>query len=454
MIRPERREKGGILILITAPLTTPLQGELVPPGDKSISHRALILASLARGESVVDGLLEAEDVKATADACRQLGADICTDGAITRVRGTGDRGLKAPGQILDMGNSGTAMRLLAGVLAAQGFNSELTGDDSLRRRPMRRIVEPLSRMGATIETTAAGTAPLRIRGNPALQGIDYHLPVASAQIKSCLLLSGLFAAGSTCVTEPQKSRDHTERMLPLFGVPLQPPCCVHGGSRLTAAHVQVPADVSSAAFFLVAAAMVPGSDLLLRDVGINATRDGIIRVMQAMGADVGIHERRMFGEEPVANIRVRYTPGIRGIDIPESWVPSLIDELPAVMVLAAVSSGTTRIRGAAELRVKESDRLAVMAQGLKSLGVQAKELDDGIDIAGGLVQGGKVDGAGDHRCAMSFCILGQVARSPLAVHGATHVNTSYPSFPHHLLAVGGNLRVQSVMTPAAHADDR
>lgn len=448
------REQGGSLILITAPLAHPLHGELVPPGDKSISHRALILASLACGESTIDGLLEAEDVKATANACRQLGAGICTDGAITRVRGTGDRGLQAPGRILDMGNSGTAMRLLAGVLAAQGFNAELTGDDSLRRRPMRRIVEPLSRMGATIETTAAGTAPLRISGNPALQGIDYHLPVASAQIKSCLLLSGLFAAGSTCVTEPQKSRDHTERMLPLFGVPLRPPCCVQGGSRVTAAQVRVPADVSSAAFFLVAAAMVPGSDLLLRDVGINATRDGIIRVMQAMGADLEVQERRMFGAEPVANIRVRYTPGIRGIDIPTSWVPSLIDELPAIMVLAAVSSGITRIRGAAELRVKESDRLAVMAQGLETLGVQAREFDDGIDITGGPVQGGKVDGAGDHRCAMSFCILGQVARSPLAVHGATHVNTSYPSFPHHLLAVGGNLRRQSVMTPTAHADDR
>jgi len=442
------------LILITAPLATPLQGELVPPGDKSISHRALILASLARGESALDGLLEAEDVKATANACRQLGADIWTDGAITRVRGTGDGGLKAPGRILDMGNSGTAMRLLAGVLAAQEFNSELTGDDSLCRRPMRRIVEPLSRMGADIKTTAAGTAPLRIRGNPSLQGIDYHLPVASAQIKSCLLLSGLFAGGSTCVTEPQKSRDHTEKMLPLFGVQLQAPCCVRGGSRLTAARIRIPADVSSAAFFLVAAAMVPGSDLLLRGVGINATRDGIIRVMQAMGVDLSIHDRRMFGEEPVADIRVRYTPGIHGIDIPRSWVPSLIDELPAIMVLAAVSSGITRIRGAAELRVKESDRLAVMAQGLETLGVQAKELEDGIDIAGGLVQGGKVDGAGDHRCAMSFCILGQVASTPLAVHGATHVNTSYPTFPDHLLAVGGNLQAQSALTPTGFADGR
>jgi len=441
------------LILKTAPLTKPLHGELVPPGDKSISHRALILASLAHGESAIEGLLEAEDVKATASACRQLGAEIRTHKGTTLVRGTGDTGLRAPGRILDMGNSGTAMRLLTGVLAAQDFDSELTGDDSLRRRPMRRIVEPLSRMGAKIETTAAGTAPLRIHGNPHLAGIDYHLPVASAQIKSCLLLAGLFAAGSTCVTEPQKSRDHTEKMLPLFGVRLQEPCCVRGGSRLRAAEIQVPADISSAAFFLVAAAMVPGSELLLRKVGMNATRDGIVRVLQAMGADLHVQEGRMMGEEPVADICIRYTPRIRGVDIPRNWVPSLIDELPALMVLAAVASGTTRIRGAGELRVKESDRLAVMARGLEALGVQATELEDGIEIEGGSVLGGEVDGAGDHRCAMSLCILGQVAAAPVVVRGATHVNTSYPDFADHLLAIGGNVEAQLAPT-AACAHDR
>jgi 3-phosphoshikimate 1-carboxyvinyltransferase len=431
------------LILDTRPAGGALRGQLDPPGDKSISHRALILASLASGESSIEGLLDAEDVKATANACRQLGAGIQTHGTLTRVQGTGAKGLSAPGRSLDMGNSGTAMRLLAGVLAAQDFDAELIGDDSLSRRPMRRIVEPLTRMGAVIETTAAGTAPLRIHGNPRLRGIDYRLPVASAQVKSCLLLCGLFAQGSTCVTEPQKSRDHTERMLPSFGVQLHEPCCVTGPSRLTATDLSVPADISSAAFFLVAAALVPGSELLLRAVGVNPTRDGILRVMQAMGADLVVERPRLFGQEPVADIRVRHRPGIHGIDIPADWVPSLIDELPVIMVLAAAAQGTTRVRGAAELRVKESDRLAVMAQGLTALGVQVRELQDGIDITGGQVRGGQVDGAGDHRCAMSFAVLGQASSGPLSVHGASHVNTSYPDFAHHLLAMGGNIRVVS-----------
>jgi len=429
------------LILQSTPLGTPLRGELTPPGDKSISHRALILASLARGESTIDGLLEAEDIKATANACQQLGAGISSRHAITRVGGIGDSGLTTPARILDMGNSGTAMRLLAGVLAAQAFDSELTGDESLRRRPMRRIVAPLALMGADIETTPEGTAPLHIRGNANLRGIDYQLPVPSAQIKSCLLLAGLFASGMTCVREPQRSRDHTEKMLPLFGVDLHAPCCVRGGSRLSATHVKVPADISSAAFFLVAAAMIPGSDLLLSAVGVNGTRDGILRVLKAMGSDVHVENLRVFGKEPVADIRIRYAAGLRGIDIPEAWVPTLIDELPAIMVLAATASGVSRISGAAELRVKESDRLAVMARGLQRLGVRAKELQDGIEIEGGMVNGGEVDGAGDHRCAMSFCILGQVAHSPVLVHGAAQINTSYPEFPDHLRKMGGDVGV-------------
>jgi len=434
------------LIFVTDPLIGPLRGELAPPGDKSISHRALILASLASGTSEIEDLLIAEDVSATANACRQLGADIHIQGRITRVLGTGRTGLQPPAQILDLGNSGTAMRLLAGVLAAQSFDSELTGDDSLRRRPMRRIIEPLSRMGAHIEATASGTAPLRIHGNPQLHGIDYELPVASAQVKSCLLLAGMFASGATCVREPQLSRDHTELMLPLFGADVQAPCCVKGGSCLNGAHVMVPGDVSSAAFFLGAAAVVPDSELTLRQVGLNSTRNGVVRVLHEMGADLSIQDRRSFGREPVADLHIRYRPDIRGIDIPSDWVPSLIDELPAIMVLAAVATGVTRIRGAAELRVKESDRLAVMAKGLKTLGVRATEYEDGIEIEGGPVNGGEVDAAGDHRCAMSFCILGQVARAPVTVHGATHVDTSYPSFVDDLRSVGGNVQVRS---PAA-----
>ncbi|HLF30064.1 MAG TPA: 3-phosphoshikimate 1-carboxyvinyltransferase [Xanthomonadales bacterium] len=427
------------MILITRTLSSPLRGKLHPPGDKSISHRAVILASLAEGESRITGLLGAEDVKATANACRQVGAHIRTSDGVTMVQGTGQTGLQQPSRALDMGNSGTAMRLLAGVLSAQPFDSVLIGDESLSRRPMRRIIEPLTHMGAKIEATPAGTAPLRIQGNPALQGIDYHLPVASAQIKSCLLLAGLYAKGSTCVSESQQSRDHTEKMLPVFGVPLESPCCVQGGSKLTAANVRVPADISSAAFFLVAAAMIPGSELLLCDVGVNTTRDGILRVLHAMGADVRIRNRRLFGQEPVADIRVRYSKGLKGVDIPACWVPSLIDELPAIMVLAVTASGTTRIRGAAELRVKESDRLAVMSTGLACLGVRVNEIEDGIDIMGGATQGGEVDGAGDHRCAMSFAVLGQVAKSEVRVLGAYNINTSYPDFPKHLQAVGGNL---------------
>ncbi len=420
-----------------------LGGELAPPGDKSISHRALIFAALAQGESHIEGLLVSADVDATAAACEQLGATLYREGqgASSRVRvlGTGEKGLSQPTQPLDMGNSGTAMRLLAGVLAAQSFESVLIGDASLSRRPMRRIMEPLARMGARITATENGTAPLHISSNRGLKGIEYALPVASAQIKSCVLLAGLYASGSTCVTEPGKSRDHTERMLPVFGVAVEPPCCVRGGSRLKAASIQVPADISSAAFFMVAAAIVPGSEILLRNVGINQTRDGIVRVMQAMGADVELQNARHFGEEPVADIRVRYRDGLNGIDIPEEWIPSLIDELPIIMVLATCAEGVTRIRGAEELRVKESDRIAVMARGLETLGVRLQEYSDGIDIHRSRLSGGEVDGEGDHRCAMSFCIAGQVAGGPVLVDGASHINTSYPDFVAHLQKVGGQV---------------
>ena len=429
----------------------PLRGELTPPGDKSISHRALILASLASGTSRIEGLLDAADVRATAQACRQLGAHIAdADGAVN-VEGVGTAGLKAPRGRLDMGNSGTAMRLLAGVLAGQPFDSELTGDASLSRRPMRRIVEPLLRMGARIETAAGGTAPLRIHGNPQLRGIDYQAPVASAQVKSCILLAGLYASDRTCVREPEQSRDHTERMLPLFGVAVEPPCCVTGRTPLRAASVAVPSDISSAAFFLVGAAMARNSDVLLRQVCINPTRDGILRVLERMGVDLEVLNHRACGAETVADLRVRYRRGIRATDVPPDWIPSLIDELPAIMALAAVARGTTRIRGAEELRVKESDRIAVMARGLETLGVRVRELSDGIDIEGGEVGGGEVDGAGDHRCAMSFCMLGQVATGPVTIAGATHIDTSYPEFTRHLATLGG--AVEEVPSGAAGSGD-
>ncbi|MDT8319217.1 MAG: 3-phosphoshikimate 1-carboxyvinyltransferase [Xanthomonadales bacterium] len=429
------------MILRTNPCGSPLLGELTPPGDKSISHRALILSCLARGQSRVQGLLDAADVRATADACRQLGMQMRTgpDGALL-LDGVGADGLSTPAGPLDMGNSGTAMRLLAGVLAAQPFSSELTGDASLSRRPMRRIVQPLTMMGAVIETAENARPPLRIRGNPALTGIDYVSPVASAQVKSCLLLAGLYAAGRTTVTEPRLSRDHTEKMLPSFGVELLGTCGVRGGSRLSAASIRVPADISSAAFFLAAACLVPGSDLLLRDVGLNATRDGVIDTLRAMGAKIDVGNRRLFGEEPVGDLHVRYAGRLQGIDIPVERVPALIDELPVIMALAAACEGCTRLRGAAELRVKESDRLAVMAAGLSAMGVSLREYEDGIDIEGGPIHAADVNGAGDHRCAMSFCVLGQVAPGPLRVAGAEHIGTSYPGFVADLTSVGGAVR--------------
>jgi 3-phosphoshikimate 1-carboxyvinyltransferase len=429
------------MILLTEPASSPLSGELTPPGDKSISHRALIFACLAEGRSKVTGLLDSEDVKATANACCQLGMKLQHDGDALLLDGVGAAGLSQPGAPLDMGNSGTAIRLLAGVLAAQPFDSELVGDESLSQRPMTRIVKPLSMMGARIETAAGGTPPLRIHGNPDLHGIDYSSPIASAQVKSCLLLAGLYANGQTSVNEPLKSRDHTEKMLPAFGVNLQGDCAVEGGSRLQAASVHVPADISSAAFFMVAAAMLPGSDLLLRNVGLNETRDGVIHVLKAMGADLTISGLREQGGEAVGDVRVRYAGMLNGIEIPDKLIPSMIDELPVVLALAAVSRGTTVLRGAAELRVKESDRLAVMARGLETLGVCLKEYEDGMDIEGGTVAGGEVDGAGDHRCAMSFAVLGQVASGQVRITGAENIDTSFPAFVQDLSRVGGIIRI-------------
>lgn len=431
------------MILTTEPLghngRTSLNGEIRPPGDKSISHRALVLASLAEGQSSIEGLLASEDVRATANACHQLGMTSSLQGETLLINGVGSKGLTAPGEPLDMGNSGTAMRLLAGVLAAQPFNSTLVGDASLSRRPMRRIVQPLTLMGAHIQTSETGTPPLVIEGNEQLKGIDFDSPVASAQVKSCVLLAGLYAAGRTRVREPRRSRDHTEKMLPSFGVPMENGCSVTGGRKLIAAQVRVPGDISSATFFLAAACMAPGSGILLRNVGLNETRDGILHVLRAMGADIAVENRRMYGEEAVGDVRAHYSGRLQGIDIPVDWIPSLIDELPVIMALAAVSDGVTRIRGAEELRVKESDRIAVMARGLEILGVRLQEYSDGIDIEGGTVGKGVVDGAGDHRCAMSFCILGQVAEGSVTVSGSENIDTSYPGFVHDLSALGGNI---------------
>jgi 3-phosphoshikimate 1-carboxyvinyltransferase len=413
---------------------------MIPPGDKSISHRALIFASLANGRSEIRGLLESEDTLATLQACQQLGAVVQRDGENISITGTAGN-FKVPSSgCLEMGNSGTAMRLLAGVLCGQGITCTLSGDDSLNTRPMSRIVKPLCLMGADISATEQGTAPLSIDGSKGLNGIDYVSPVASAQIKSCVLLAGLFASGTTHVEEPRLSRDHTERMLPLFGVELPEPGRVRGGSQLRATDFTVPGDVSSAVFVLAAAAMIPGSEVTVRNVGLNPTRTGFLQCLEAMGATISINGQSSQSGEPVGDIHLVFSDGLRAIDVPEWLVPDMIDEIPLLMALAVTASGTTRIRGAQELRVKESDRLAVMAAGLRNLGVELTEYDDGVDITGGPAAGGHVESAGDHRCAMSFAVLGQVAAAPIRIDQAEFIATSYPGFIDDMNQLGADLQ--------------
>ena len=434
----------------------PLEGEFRPPGDKSISHRALIISTLAEGESTIDGLLQAQDIFATAQACRQLGAQVTVDESGCRVNGVGVGGLSGTGDPLDMGNSGTAMRLLSGVLAAQSFDSIMIGDQSLSRRPMSRIARPLREMGAQIQTQDNGCPPLEIQGGQALRGIHYRSPVASAQVKSCVLLAGLYASGQTTVTEPAPSRDHTERMLRTFGAQMRDVTTIQGGSHLQAVKLEIPADISSAAFFIAAAALVPGSRVFIRDVGLNRTRAGLIDALERMGCDINISNLRNYGSEPVGNIEVRWRAGIRAIEIGGADIPPIIDELPVLMVVAACAEGVTRIRDAGELRVKESDRIAVMAAGLERLGFNVKTLSDGIDIEGrpttdcrssaGSVEESfqvtRIDAAGDHRCAMSFCVLAQVLQQPVQISGAAHIDTSYPGFVGDFSALGGAVQHQ------------
>ena len=429
------------MILTVEPVDSRLRGEITAPGDKSISHRALIFSSLAAGRSELSGLLESEDTLATLRACEQLGAVVERSPGRIFITGTGGSFKPPPSGILDMGNSGTAMRLLAGVLSGQDFDSTLVGDESLNSRPMRRIVVPLKLMGADITATETGTAPLVIRACRGLHAIEYVSPVASAQIKSCVLLAGLFATGITRVQEPHLSRDHTERMLPIFGVNLPSPCSVEGGSRLRACVFAVPADISSAVFALAAAAMTPGSEVIVRRVGLNPTRTGFLRCLEAMGAAVSISNRSAQSTEPVGDIHLSFSDRLKAIDVPESLVPDMIDELPLLMALSVTASGITRIRGAAELRVKESDRIAVMAAGLRKLGVELQEYPDGIDITGGKVSGGRVQSAGDHRCAMSFAVLGLVATDRILIEDAEFIATSYPGFTRDMGLLGANMQV-------------
>jgi len=425
-----------------------LQGEARVPGDKSISHRSIMLGSLATGVTKVTGFLEGEDALATLRAFQSMGVEISgpNKGEVT-IHGVGLNGLKAPKSEMYLGNSGTSMRLLSGLLAGQNFDSVLTGDESLSGRPMRRVIDPLSQMGAKIETTESGTAPLKITGQAGkLQGIHYDMPIASAQVKSCLLLAGLYAEGETSVTEPAPTRDHTERMLSGFQYPVKQEgnlAAVRRSGALIATEIDVPSDISSAAFFLVGASIAPNSDLTLKHVGINPTRTGVIDILKLMGANIELSHQRIVGGEPVADIRVR-SAELKGIVIPEPLVALAIDEFPVLFIAAACAKGETRLTGAKELRVKECDRIQVMADGLKILGVDAQPTEDGMIIQGGTIGSGEVISHGDHRISMSFAIAGLRATGEIVIDDCANVNTSFPNFVGFTQKLGLNIQSESV----------
>jgi 3-phosphoshikimate 1-carboxyvinyltransferase len=409
-----------------------LSGMVRVPGDKSVSHRAVMFASLADGVSEVHGFLTGEDCLCTMKAFQAMGVQIEMLGEThLRVHGVGLHGLREPTRVLDLGNSGTSMRLMAGLLSGQSFPVTLTGDESLSKRPMRRIVDPLRQMGAVIEATEQGTAPLKIHPSGGLTGIRYESPVSSAQIKSGVLLAGLYASGTTEVNEPEPSRDHTERMLRSFGIQIEASpgrAALRGGQHLRATEIEVPADISSAAFFMVGAAIVPGSELTLTAVGINPTRTGVIDILRRMGVQIELQNQRHFGAEPVADLHVVAPPKLRGIEIGAELVALAIDEMPAVFIAAACADGETLVTGAAELRVKESDRIAAMCDGLRALGNSAEARPDGALIRGSSLHGGIVHSRGDHRIAMSFAMAGLRASAPVTILDCANVSTSFPGF--------------------------
>ncbi|WP_353108471.1 3-phosphoshikimate 1-carboxyvinyltransferase [Salinisphaera dokdonensis] len=411
-----------------------LNGTLEVPGDKSVSHRAIMFSAIARGRSRITGFLESADCLATLGAFEVMGVSFTRDGGALLVDGVGRDGLSAPDATLDLGNSGTSMRLLSGLMAGQAFDSVLGGDASLSRRPMARVIDPLTEMGARIAGSDGQRAPLHITGGQRLRGIDYTPPVASAQIKSCVLLAGLYAEGATTVHEPGISRDHTERMLGAFGVELTREgraLSITGGQSLEAFDVAVPADLSSAAFFLVGASIGENGELTLTGVGVNPTRRGVVDILKRMGADITLVDEREQAGEPVADITVR-SAALRGIDIGATDVELAIDELPAIFIAAACAHGTTRLTGAAELRVKESDRIAVMADGLAELGIEVTVQDDGLTIVGRPEQhsfgGGHIHSHEDHRIAMSFAMAGLRASAPIVIDDCDFVDTSFPGF--------------------------
>ena len=414
---------------VVNPATVALQGRLRVPGDKSISHRAVILASLAAGVSDFDGFLDSADTQATIGAFRQMGVQIRQEGEALSVTGGGLHGLSAPPGVFDLGNSGTSARLMLGVLAGQRFASTLSGDASLTRRPMRRVTDPLNVMNADVRPSPGGTLPIHVTGNRQLHGIEYELPVASAQVKSALLLAGLYAEGKTAIIEPAVTRDHTERLLAHFACPVN-----RSGNRieiesgvLQANRLRIPGDISSAAFFLVAGCIVPGSDILIEKVGINPTRRAVVEILNLMGGDISVTNVDGGAGEPLADIRVKYRQ-LHGISIPSSLAPIAIDEFPAIMVAACYAKGETVLKDAAELRVKESDRILALADGMDNIGITAETRPDGLRVLGGRPAGGVVDSHGDHRIAMAFSVAGLAAAGPVTVRDCRNVDTSFPGF--------------------------
>jgi 3-phosphoshikimate 1-carboxyvinyltransferase len=421
-----------------------LSGTIRVPGDKSISHRSIMFGSLAEGTSHISGFLEGEDSLNTLRAFQAMGVNIegPVDGKVT-IEGVGMHGLTAPAQPLYVGNSGTSMRLLAGLLAGQRFDVELSGDVSLSKRPMKRVTDPLSEMGAKVETAEGGKPPLKITGNQSLNSISYQMPMASAQVKSCCLLAGMYAEGKTCVTEPAVTRDHTERMLKAFGCDVDingSTACVSGPARLIAADIDVPADISSAAFFMVGACIADDSDIVLKHVGVNPTRTGVIDILRLMGADITFSNQQEIGGEPVVDIRVK-SSRLKGVHVPEELVPLAIDEFPVIFVAAACADGQTVVTGAEELRVKESDRIQVMADGLIALGVDARATDDGMIIQGGGIGSGTVHSHDDHRIAMAFAMAGLRASGEIHIEDCDNVNTSFPGFAELAASCGLSIQV-------------
>ena len=423
-------------------------GSIRVAGDKSISHRSIMLGALAEGVTEVEGFLEGEDSLATLQAFRDMGVVIegPNQGRV-RIHGVGLNGLQAPPGPIYLGNSGTGMRLFSGLLAGQSFDTELTGDESLSKRPMERVAGPLRIMGAVIESGEGGRPPLKIKGGQSLKGLDYEMPMASAQVKSCLLLAGMYADGETRVHEPAPTRDHTERMLNGFGYSVTRDGAVaslQGGGRMQGGKIDVPADISSAAFFMVAASITPGADLLLQHVGLNPTRTGVINILRLMGADITLSNEELVGGEPVGDLRVKYAP-LKGIHVPEDQVPLAIDEFPVLFIAACCAEGETVLSGAEELRVKESDRIQVMADGLAQLGVRTDVKPDGIVIRGSKIKGGAVHSHGDHRIAMAFTVAALRAEGEIVINDCANVATSFPNFVQLASEVGMNLSVEGVV---------